>query len=533
MPRFVRYGLPLPAPRSQFTSAHFSPTLGYTNLPDVQAPLGSLTSSQNVWVRDGRLEPRTRLARLGTNNPWQDVVNGAFSYDDIGGLRYPVVTSRRTVAFLTNNAWSTLSYVQLSANTNQPPSGGENDLFFGTSVYLERRDLNIGIFVNGVDPAFAWAGPTETTFSTLTGAPIAHDVALFDNRPVFWNVYDVATAGRFVTRAQWTVRGDPEDFTGIGAGTDDLVDMRGQGTRIFATEDELALFSTQEVWRGRRVGLPFVFQFQPLDKEIGAAHPRAMLQTQHGIFWLHNDDMVYVLQNGAVQPIGEKIQRELHDTIADRDRAFFTTHPDTEITTLWYTTTAGAAPNRAFSFNALNGTWAPHRYSQRCSVGFTGAVSSSATTWGALVGGYAAQTLTYNQLLGATGDQSEAVVSSVGTAYIASHSATSDDGAVVLHEAQLGAFGTDSPQRRKFLWETRVDVRATSASSLSLAVSPDLGATFPAEQRFAISASSANTQLKSHTPSTGIYHTVRVRDDSGGNWSLGGVTLTARLDGEA
>ena len=270
-PRYSRYGVPLPMPKSQFTTGRFTPTVGYTNLPDIQAPLGSLVSAQNVWVRDGRLEPRTRLARLGTNNAWNDVPNGAFPYDDIGGTKYPVVTSQDTVAYLNGDTWSALSYVQLSAVTNQPPSGGENDLFFGTSVYLERRDLNEGIFVNGVDPAFAWAGPTEATYSTLTGAPIAHDVTLFDNRPVFWNIYDAASAARFVTRVQWTVRGDPEDFTGIGSGTDDLVDMRGQGTRIFATEDELVLFSTEEIWRGRKIGLPFIFEFQPLRKNVGAA----------------------------------------------------------------------------------------------------------------------------------------------------------------------------------------------------------------------------------------------------------------------
>jgi hypothetical protein len=258
-----------------------------------------------------------------------------------------------------------------------------------------------------------------------------------------------------------------------------------------------------------------------------------MAQTEDGIFWLHNDDMVYLLAGGQVQPVGTKIQRELHDSVADRDRAFFTTHPDTRITTLWYTTDAGSSPNRAFSFNAIDGTWAPHRYGQRCSVGFTGAVSSSATTWGALVGGYATQTLTYSQLLGSSGDQSEAVVSSNGTPYIMSHSATSDDGVAVLHEAQFGTLWTGLPTRVKTTREVRLDLYADSASSLSVALSPDAGRTFPTEQRIAVSVQSQDTQTRIPQVLTGTYGGVRIRDDSGGNWHLSAVAVTATIGGES
>ena len=87
--------------------------------------------------------------------------------------------------------------------------------------------------------------------------------------------------------------------------------------------------------------------------------------------------------------------------------------------------------------------------------------------------------------------------------------------------------------RAKHFFETRLDLRATSASSLSVACSGDLGVSFPQETRLAVSAASQTTQYKVNTPVSGAYCTLRVRDDSGGNWSLGGVTLTGRLGGQA
>lgn len=523
--RQSRYGVPVRLPKSITTVARVAPILGWTPFPDLEAPVGSLVSASNLWVRDKRLETRHRLAALGTSNPWHDIPNGAFPYDDIAGTTYPVVTSASTVAYLADGGtWTPLTYA--SSLSNYPPTGGRNDLYFGTSVYLPRADLNLAVFTNGVDPLFAWNGPPTTTFSTLSQAPIAKDIALFDNRPVAWNIKEFSTANRFVTRMAWPVSGDPEDWTGVGSGTDDLVDMRGAGTRIFATADELVFGSTRELWRGRRIGLPFVFEFQPLSKEIGMAHPRAAIQTPDGIFWLHSDYMVYQFAGGTITPVGAPIQRELHETLLDRDTAFFTNHSDIRQLSLWYSADANY-PNRAFTFNTLNGTWTPQRTTQRLAIGFSGQPSSSATTWNALVGAFAVQPFTYQQLLGVGTNSADAVVSSAGTAYIFSPSATSDDGQPVLHEAQLGALWADTPNRLKHVGQVRVDCQANSASSLSVAVSTDLGTTFPYEQRFAPSVQSHTSQTKLYCNLSGTFGTVRLRDDSGGNWAVSGLQVVA------
>ena len=535
------FGFPVRLPRSAYTQVRFAPVAGYSDTPDLQTNPASITSGMNVWIRQNRLLPRPRLARIGTT-VLGDSPTGAFGYFDINGTEYPMLTSKRTVMFLNGADWQALTYVA-SGTTNYPPAGGANDPWNATSIYLPRLDANIAVMANGVDPLFAWGGPSNgTAFSTLTQAPIAVDVAVLKDHLVAWNIREPSSSSQLVTRVAWDVRGDPEDWSSINefAGAEDLLDMRGIGTRVFTQGDELLLATDKEIWRGRHVGPPFVFQFTPFARSQGIPYGRAALQTLDGLFWLGDDFMIYRLAPfgyAQIESIGSAIQRTLHDTLLEPSKAFFGYHPDARQLSLYYSVTAGAAPVRAFTLNTATGTWTPQRYTQGLSVGFSSpvATSSSATTWGALVGTYAAQTLTYNQLLGLGGagaPANEAVVSSTGTPYSFTHSASSDDGQTVTHDATLGALFASMPERRKYLDQARWDVRADSASSLSVAVSADLGATFT-EQRLAISAQSATTQLKTNWGLDGVYHMIRLRTDSPHTFEVNGITVRAKIGGEA
>jgi len=535
------YGFPVQLPRSAYTQVRFAPVQGFTDAPDLQTAPGSITSGQNCWIWANRLLPRPRLARIGTTI-LGDSPTGAFPYNDISGVEYPVITSRATVMYLSGADWQPLTYVA-SGSTNIPPSGGANDHWYATSIYLPRLDANIGVMANGVDPLFAWAGPSSgTAYSTLTQAPVAVDVATLKDHLVAWNIREPSSSSQLVTRVAWAVRGDPEDWTSINefAGAEDLFDMKGIGTRVFAQNDELLLASDKEIWRGRHIGPPFVFQFTPFVRTLGIPFKRAAIQTPDGLFWLGDDSMVYRLPPygyAQVESVGTDVQRVLHETSADPSTAFFGYHADARMLSLYYTATSGSAPQRAFTLNTLTGTWTPQRYTQGLSVGFVAplATASSATTWGALSGTFAAQALTYNQLLGgasATGQRNEAVVSSTGTPYAFSHSASSDDGQTVTQEAALGMLFASMPERRKYLDKVRWDVRADSASSLSVAVSANAGQSFT-EQRIAISAQSAVTQNVTNWNLDGIYHMTRVRTDSPHTFELHGVTVRAKLGGEA
>ncbi|KKN17318.1 hypothetical protein LCGC14_0967070 [marine sediment metagenome] len=528
----TRFGFTRPTrPRSTSTSVRFVPVGGFTELPDIEAAPGSITSGQNVWIRRGRLEPRWRLEQAA-DNILSDLPAGAFDYDDVGGARFPIVTSQGTVAFLDNDSYVSLQYV--SGTSNLPPTSGQNDQYFGTSVYLPRRDLNIGVFTNGVDPLFAWGGPSDNTgFSTLTQGPIAKDVTLFANRVVAWNIRELSSSSRVVNRAQWPVGGDPEDWLGIGSGFEDLVDMHGQGTRIFSTEEEMILMSTEEIWRGRLIGGDFIFRFSPLNREVGVPFRKAAIQTKLGLFWLGSDSNIYHLQGARLDTIGDDIQRTLRDTIDNEKAAFFGFNEELQQLTFYYSITPTGQPTRAFTWHRKDrAKWTPQAFSDPVAQSFQLNIPSSATTWGGLLGVLSAQSQTYNDLLGQSTTPDEALLTSVGTTAFFSDSAGSDLGATVLSQAVFGGlFGADA-DNIKFSDRLRIDARADSASSLTVSVSGNLGGSYQAAQEFAISVQSATTQSSLRLGVPGLYHAVKVESDEG-RWQVVTVKLDASLLGEA
>lgn len=532
--RLTTFGVSLAPRPNPLAVERLVPQYGFTEAGDLNAPPGSFVSGENVWVRPGLWEPRWRYAQVGTDTPLPAVPVGSAVYDDVSGSRYPVVASDRIVAYLNGDSWDALAYV--SGTSNLPPSGTENDRMFGVSVYLPRADANLLLFTNGVDPLFAWAGPSSGTgFSTLTQAPICKDVVLFDNRPVAWNLRDLSSSSQLVTRVAWTVRGDPEDWTTTTsfAGFEDLLDMRGVGTRAFVEGDALYLFSTEEVYLGRKVGPPFIFQFSPLDRTRGLPYPRAALQTSHGVFWLGADKMIYRLSRGIIEAVGAAIQRTLVTEMQSPDRSLFSWNEALAQLTLTYTTSGGAYGQRQFTLNLLNGQWT--RHSLPWPVAATVQVAqttSSATTWGGLTGTIAGQTLTYAEMLGNLGQNAvtDGLVTSAGTVYGASPSATSDGGVTPLHEIVLRSLTSD-PSRRKLVTAARLEAAGQANSTLSIAFSGDLGRTIGAETLVTLPALSQSSQFVMRNTVDGAYPAIRLRSSSASTWLVTGLQVEAKVRG--
>lgn len=529
-------GLPVRLPPSNYTQVRYQPTLGFTDSPDLANPPGSITSGMNVWIWADRLQPRARLLQLGSSNPLGDVPTGAFLYNDVSGVQWPVVSSKATIAYLNGAAWTPLTYV--SGVSNQPPTGGQNDQVFATSVYLPRADTNIAVLANGVNPLFSWGGPSNgTALSTLTQAPIAKDVTTYSNRLVAWNLRYNSSDSVLAQRIAWCVPGNPEDWNSVGAGYQDLLDMRGYGTRLFTRVDELMLCTDQEIWRGTNIGPPFDFQFTPFSRVQGVPYPRAAINTPDGFFWVGQDMMVYRLQPyywSQVEEIGKNVQRLLTDTVGDPNSLHFGLYGSAKQLSLYYTPLGDTLPTRAVTFNLLTGTWTPQVFAQGLTQGFTAPNTSAATVWNQLIGTFGAQTLTYDQLLGTTSKFFEGAVSSTGTTYIFQqpNAQATDDGVPVPSEAYLGTHFAALPDKRKYVDTVRLDLRADTTSTLSVAVSGDLGMTFLTEQSLAVSVQSSTSQQITRWGVDGTYHTVRVRS-TGGAWELAGVTVRARIGGES
>jgi len=533
MIRRSRFGFGQKPQPSGISMEGFAPTKGYTEDEPTTAQPGSITSGANVWVDDNALQPRWRLAQLA-DNAHSDVINGAEVYNDLDGAQYVVATSQDTIAYLPTDmgSWTTLRYV--SGTSNIPPTGGEGDLFFGDEVYIPRADLNWFVFTNGVDPLYVWGGPSDGTgYSTLTQAPIAKDVVVHDNRIVAWNIRELSSATRYTTRVQWPVSGDPEDWNvaSIGAGYEDLLNARGEGTRIFADEDELILATTKEIWRGRRVGLPFVFSYSQIkrgdDFSVGMPYPKAALQTPHGIFWLGADYLVYRMEGEQVTPVGVPIWDTLRRTLQSPDKAFFSYLPEQGLLTLHYSTTVGAYPANAFTLHVEGGQWTPQTFSHNLTQSAPIGVATSATTWGGLTGTLGAQTKSWAEMLGAVGArQQSGVFTSAGTTAYFTESAGSDLGSTVEAYARFAPMFTGDMSRVKWLDEVRFDGRADQASTLSIG----MGSTNSTS--FAISAQSDTTQYRYTLGLSATYHTPFVSSNDTG-WKLTRIAARARSVGES
>lgn len=537
--RQAQIGLPVPLPRSNYTQERVYPVKGYSDQPDIPSGPDNIIDGQNAWIWQERVTPRPRLQAIA-QNVLNDVPVGAFTYFEVGGIADPMLFSRSTAAYLSQGTWSALSYVPSGASFN-PPSGGIGDPIFGTSTYLSRADTNIAVWVNGLDPAFAWGGPANgTTYSTLTQGYIAADVTVANDRLIYWNVGYLSSSSRLVQRVAWTASGNPEDTTGPDAGYQDLLDMRGVGTRTFTIADQLVVATDQEIWRGTFIGPPYVYQFTPLSRTQGIPFPKAAINTPEGLFWLGSDFMIYNIQPfywySKIDPVGFPVQRTFHDQMADPTTAFFGYHGDAKMLTLYYTDTAGSYPQRGMTYNTISKVWTPQVFAQNLAIGFSAQQSSSATTWDALVGTFAAQALTYNQLLGASAvGSSEAVASSTGTAYSFIHSAlqATDDGVPVLTSSTFGQLFSALPERRKFLDEVRLDVQADISSTLSVAISGDAGQTFPVETAVTVSVASTSSQVRVKSAGiSGAYHNVRLRS-TGGSWNVVTITARSKVEGEA
>jgi hypothetical protein len=131
-------------------------------------------------------------------------------------------------------------------------------------------------------------------YSYLTSAPKAAAVASFDNYAIAFNV------GTFVTRVQWSQRGNISNWTSEGSGFEDLLQMRGIGMAVKGTADgRLILWSDTEIWYALGATYPAQFSFAPLDTTAGCPFPNTIAETDLGFVFLGSDLRLRLLPKGG------------------------------------------------------------------------------------------------------------------------------------------------------------------------------------------------------------------------------------------
>src|SRR3989449_7215832 len=527
------------------------PTLGLdVSHPSVNAPMGATPYSENYIIRDGGLEPRPVLALKNANPQLVDRVLGGAEVVSVTGIRYPFVSGSTRPIWYSNGSWSVLSYVS-SYGINDPPAGINTNYYDVTQIYDAGNDENLAVFAHDGAPQrlFCWKSGA-TVYSTLTGSPAAKYVTAFNDYLVAFNI---GTGGNFVQRVQWSDRGSNSSWTGGLSGFADLLDMRGQGTRIMAQENRLILFSEYEVWEGTNVAFPFVFTFDPVDRSVGCPYPWTAATTPAGIFFLASDFNVYLVSKfGGPAPVGGKtVQRYSRDNIDQQGRAWAVYDGTYNQYQLYFPNNRGSGfPQQALFLNVAEvqyspllsqvgqGAWALQTFDKTggnlsLTRGFEANVTSSATSWGGMQAAalkWNDEALSWAQLGGASETRAMHIGSSTGTMYQFDSNATTDNGTAVRSIWRSPALFGYQPNRQKTMGRIRVDYISTSQSTVSFEASRNQGASFEPAVQLSLPANSYLSEAIAHVYASARYPMFQVSSE-GERYRLFRFWLSVRAGG--
>lgn len=494
-----RYGGPLNVPISSAVSTLIvEPTLGFAlNQPETDLRAGQTPDAVNMLMREGALSLRPTLSAYTANeNPVGPITGGATIISS-AGTQYPLVSGATRFAYYSAGSWSSpLSYVS-AGGMGTAPSTNSYDFADITQVYAPNVDDTLGVIaLQSYHTLLAWRSGT-TIFSSITSAPRARYVAAFDNFLLALNVRDVGSAeSRYVQRVQWSDRGDPLAWDPTAsnslAGFEDLLDAKGEGTRLITLDDRVLIFFEDEIWQGVRTTGASSFQFTALDRTIGCPYPWTVTQTPLGVFFLGRDLMVYLIGKGtaAAAPVGYPVQRRLRDRIDNPERAWGVWDQDVGAYLLWYPVRGGnGTAQEALYLNVGENSFAPQsvRHTTANLALHRGFIANNQTilgqsTWSdiqATAETWQSVGSTWNQMFGASAFAGRVIAAGSSTGTIGYFSnATTDFGVPVVARWRSSALGAETPDRSKVLQEIKIDYQSNSVATVAVRASRDQGATF-------------------------------------------------------
>lgn len=501
MERRSQFGIPRRVgPSSKTTAIVLEPTVGFDlSQPPTDLRPGQTPYSQNFLFREGALELRPTLTSYVSNPKPLDIITGGATIISSVDSHYPLTSGTTQFAYYSAGSWSRLSYVS-SAGRSTPPSGRTTDYYDIIQTYEPGNDDMVAMLgCESQQTLFTWKSGA-TIFSSVTGAPRAKYVADFNNYVVAFNILDAGSAqSKYHQRVQWSDRGAPYTWSFGGnslAGFEDLLDAKGDGTRVIALDDRIILFFEDEIWQGLPATGNSSFAFSPYDRTVGCPYSWTIAQTPLGLMFLGRDLMVYLLpkSGGPATPIGNAVRRQLANRINNPAKSWAVYDPITRQYRLYYPIAGGTGlPQEALFLNLGENSFAPQSYIHaagnysltRGFVSFNDTASSD-ITWGALTQPWSSILSTWGDFAAVLGQANVAVAMGTSSGSMFYESNGTMDGTLPITATwRSQALGGESPRNMKVLQEVRVDYQGAAPSSITVQPSRDVGVTF--DPPFAIS----------------------------------------------
>jgi hypothetical protein len=484
-----------PRPRAVHPRVHiFTPAKGlHSGLPAQTLAPGFTPESRNFITEAGAIRPRSGLSQFGTS-PFAGPVLGIREIYDINGRLHLAGGSTHTLAWYNSNtiSWATLNPATGSSN----PAGTDEDYWQIDQTYDAPVDQHLVAFTNGLNtPKFFYPHPSTTTFSDFT-APfslfsIAKALVAFDNRLIWANLTRSDTGAKFPQRVLWSARGNPRSYAiGLdGSGFEDLMELKGEILAIVPEGDGLVIFTSEEIWRARKRGDAYAFDFAVSLRQMGGLFYRTIAAVPGGLIFLGRDMEMYVLSGQNVQPIGpnpkvgaeSRVQTHFRSTLIAPERAFGVYNVIERRYELYYTDAASVSrfPNRALYLHFENGSYFDQRFSgHEISAGVDFEDIGISVTWDQIEQTWDNYDFTWNNVSSGGTLRIPTFFNHAGVPYRMIPNHPNDAGTPI--DARWRSPGLSAGNQLNYdqLYEVWLEYASGSNSSVSIYVSPDLGQTF-------------------------------------------------------
>lgn len=545
-------------PRSTTSILIVEPTLGFdVSHSALNIPEGATPSSENFIMRDGRLEPRSTLSRIGAQTDIGiGILTGGTPANTVDDTRYIVVGAREDGAVVAGitQFWA---YLSPGATSWQALNGtfvpAANDYWDFAQIFSDVNDENMivgGVTSRGTVLNTWVVGGSSLSVNPLPGSPGARFVAAFNDYLVAANTAEDGVA--LPQRVRWSDRGSASSWTGGVSGFQDLLGARGGITRVLPLERRLIVFFEDEIWEGTPVDFPFTFNFQPLDTTVGCPFSWTAAVTPRGIVFMARNFQLYLLpkEGGTAQPVGVQLQRRIRESIVQPAKAFGAYDGVNDHYQFYYSSGASANfANRAAFLHFANGAWAPQSFDTQKLVltrAFSAPLSTShVSTWDDFTTyqpavTWANMTESWDDLLG-VGNESLAVLA-LSAATVFQYSAQQKQDSMESSGGSIGGLArtafwqskpqmSDVPTAQKSITCIEVEYVAPSASSLTVRTSPSQGAAFNTGLGLSLMTASQVTQMPAWVQQPARYPVFRVETSEQTGLELHRFHVTMRVGG--